>query len=114
MASPEIITLTLGFKWAAPSVGINQLTGDGAAGPGSGSQVLTLATVNSGPGACGDATHVCEVTTNGKGLVTGQSAVSITPGGTARTCNSYGLLLHICPRWNYRCLGNNRHVRGSG
>ena len=70
-------TQTLGFKWAAPSVGINQLTGDGTAGPGSGSQALTLATVNSGPGACGDATHVCEVTTNGKGLVTAQSAVAI-------------------------------------
>lgn len=43
-----------------------------------GSGVLTLATVNSGPGACGDATHVCAVTTNGKGLVTAQTATAIT------------------------------------
>jgi hypothetical protein len=43
--------------------------------------VLTLATVNSGPGSCGDATHVCSVTTNGKGLVTGQTPISITSGG---------------------------------
>lgn len=40
-------------------------------------QVLTLATVNSAPGACGDGTHVCQVTTNGKGLVTAQSATAI-------------------------------------
>ena len=74
-------TQALGFKWAAiPASGINQLTGDGTAGPGSGSQALTLATVNSSPGTCGDSTHICQVTTNGKGLVTAQSAVSI--GGT--------------------------------
>ncbi len=73
-------TQTFGFKWAAPSVGINQLTGDGTAGPGSGSQALTLATVNSGPGACGDASHVCQITTNGKGLVTSQSQVVIGAG----------------------------------
>lgn len=43
-----------------------------------GSGVFTLATVNAGPGACGDATHVCAVTTNGKGLVTAQTATAIT------------------------------------
>lgn len=62
------------------SGGITQLTGDGTAGPGSGSQAFTLATVNSGPGSCGDATHVCQVTVNGKGLVTSQSVVAITAG----------------------------------
>jgi hypothetical protein len=64
-----------------PASGINQLTGDVTAGPGSGSQATTLATVNSSPGTCGDSTHVCQVTTNGKGLTTGQSAVAITGGG---------------------------------
>lgn len=44
--------------------------------------VTALATVNSSPGTCGDATHVCQVTTNGKGLVTGQSAIAITGGGS--------------------------------
>lgn len=58
--------------------GINQLTGDATAGPGSGSQALTLATVNAGPGACGDATHVCIPTTNGKGLITSQTTTAIT------------------------------------
>jgi len=58
--------------------GINQLTGDVTAGPGVGSQVTTLATVNGSPGTCGDATHTCQVTTNGKGLTTGQSSVAIT------------------------------------
>jgi len=37
--------------------------------------------VNSSPGTCGDATHVCQITTNGKGLTTAQTAVAITGGG---------------------------------
>ena len=59
--------------------GITALTGDVTA-TGPGSAAATLATVNSAPGACGDATHVCAVTTNGKGLVTAQSAVAISAG----------------------------------
>jgi hypothetical protein len=46
--------------------GITQLTGDVTAGPGSGSQTATLATVNSNVGTFKKAT----VTANGKGLVT--------------------------------------------
>jgi hypothetical protein len=65
------------------STAITQLTGDVAAGPGPGSVASTLATVNTTPGACGDATHVCRVTTNGKGLVTAQSAVTVSGGGGA-------------------------------
>lgn len=65
---------------ASSSGGITQLTGDITAGPGSGSQTGTLATVNSSPGACGDATHVCQITTNGKGLTTAQTAVAISSG----------------------------------
>jgi hypothetical protein len=38
---------------------------------------LTLATVNGSPGSCGDSTHVCQMTTNGKGLVTSQTAVAL-------------------------------------
>lgn len=60
------------------SGGINQLTGDVTAGSGVGSQVATLATVNSSPGTCGDATHVCAITTNAKGLTTAQTATAIT------------------------------------
>jgi len=63
---------------------ITALTGDGTAS-GPGSAALTLATVNSGPGACGDAAHVCAVTTNGKGLVTAQSQVAITGAGGGYT-----------------------------
>lgn len=64
-------------NWVLQGSGINALTGDVTAGPGSGSQTATLATVNSGPGTCGDSTHVCAITTNGKGLVTAQGAVVI-------------------------------------
>src|ERR1700690_374699 len=42
--------------WAAPATGMTQLTGDGTAGPGSGSQALTLATVTIGKGGTGQTT----------------------------------------------------------
>lgn len=66
-------------KQAAGSY-ITALTGDGTA-TGPGSAALTLATVNGSPGTCGDATHVCQIVDNGKGLVTSQSAIAITGGG---------------------------------
>lgn len=59
------------------SGGITQLTGDGLAGPGAGSQPFTLATVNTTVGSFGDAAHVGEFTTNGKGLITLAGSVSI-------------------------------------
>jgi hypothetical protein len=61
--------------------GLNQLTGDGTAGPGSGSQIFTLATVVTPAGPCGDATHVCQVTYDAKGRITAVSAISITGSG---------------------------------
>ena len=93
---------------ASGAAGITQLTGDVLAGPGSGSQAATLATVNSGPGTCGDATHVCAVTTNGKGLVTNQSATPITfPSAgiyyqTVLTGNTVGTAL---PQQLYLAIG---------
>jgi hypothetical protein len=56
---------------------VSDLTGDVTT---SGALVTTLATVNGSPGACGDATHVCQVTTDGKGRVTAQTAVAIVSG----------------------------------
>lgn len=55
-----------------------------------GSTVATLATVNAEPGACGDATHVCGLTTNAKGLVTAQAPVAISGvgGGTPAGADS--------------------------
>lgn len=50
--------------------GITQLTGDVTAGPGSGSQAATLATVNSNVGSFTNAS----VTVNGKGLITAASS----------------------------------------
>ena len=49
--------------------GITQLTGDVTAGPGSGSQAATLATVNSNVGSFTNAS----ITVNGKGLITAAS-----------------------------------------
>lgn len=61
-----------------PTAAVPAFTGD-VTTPGA-SLVNTLATVNSNTGACGDATHVCRVTLNAKGLATAASAVAITTG----------------------------------
>lgn len=75
---------TMTNTWVLQGVstnGITALTGDVLAS-GTGSVTATLATVNSGPGACGDSTHVCVVTTDGKGRVLTQTITAITAGAT--------------------------------
>jgi len=64
--------------------GITQLTGDVTAGPGSGSQVATLANSGVTAGTYGDSTHVSQVTVDAKGRVTAASNVAISgaSGGT--------------------------------
>jgi len=60
--------------------GISQLTGDGTAGPGSGSQVLTLATVNANVGTWGNGSTTCpSIAVNGKGLITSAGQGTCTP-----------------------------------
>lgn len=69
-----------------PVSGITQLTGDVTAGPGSGSQVATLAASGVAAATYGDATHVSQVTFDVKGRATSASNVLITgtsPGGAA-------------------------------
>lgn len=73
-------TVTCGNSGSGgPGGSITQLTGDLAA-TGPGVVAGTLATVNSGPGTCGDSTHVCQVTVNGKGLTTANAPVLIVTG----------------------------------
>lgn len=63
--------------------GITQLTGDITAGPGSGSQAATLATVNANIGSFGSSTAIPSLTVNGKGQVTAASTNAvIAPAGT--------------------------------
>src|ERR1700761_7616801 len=57
--------------------GITQLTGDGTAGPGSGSQPFTLTSVNTTTGAFGSASSVADFTVNGKGLITLAGSIPI-------------------------------------
>jgi hypothetical protein len=71
-------TLTGLMRGNASAMTAAELSGDATT---SGSNAVTLATVNSGSGACGDATHVCAITTNAKGLVTAQTATAISGGG---------------------------------
>lgn len=61
----------------AASGGLNQLTGDVTAGPGSGSQTATLATSGVSAATYGDATHVAQVTFDAKGRATAASNVAI-------------------------------------
>ncbi len=72
----------LGY-YSLPVSGITQLTGDVTAGPGTGSQVATLATVNSNIGSFGSSTSIPSFTVNAKGLITAASGnVVIAPAGT--------------------------------
>jgi hypothetical protein len=73
-------TLTGLVRGNASAMTAAELSGDASTG---GSNAVTLATVNAGPGSCGDSTHVCQVTTNAKGLTTSQSAVAISVSGGA-------------------------------
>lgn len=68
---------------AAPTSGIDQLTGDVTAGPGSGSQAATLAASGVTAGTYGDATHVAQITVDAKGRVTAASDVAISGGGAS-------------------------------
>ncbi len=71
-------------SWSTDTdTGITQLTGDVTAGPGSGSQAATLATVNSNVGTFGSSTSIPTFAVNAKGLVTAASGnVVIAPAGT--------------------------------
>lgn len=74
-------TQATGVRYASTGA-ITTLMGDVMA-TGPGVAAATLATVNGSPGTCGDSTHVCQVTTNGKGLTTTQTPVAISGGGGA-------------------------------
>jgi hypothetical protein len=69
----------------AAIAGINQLTGDGTAGPGSGSQVLTLANAGVSAGTYGDAAHVPAITFDTKGRATSAVSTPIVLAGASVT-----------------------------
>jgi phage-related minor tail protein len=63
---------------AITDTGITQLTGDATAGPGSGSQALTLANTAVTPGTYGASTQVGTFTVDSKGRLTAASNVNIS------------------------------------
>lgn len=58
--------------------GINQLTGDVLAGPGTGSVAATLSTTGVSANTYGDSTHVGQFTVDAKGRLTAASNVAIS------------------------------------
>lgn len=84
------LTWTMVAPISSSGNGITQLTGDGTAGPGTGSQVFTLATVITPNGACGDATHVCSLTYDGKGRILSATSILITGSGSTTPGGSPG------------------------
>jgi hypothetical protein len=87
----DIYVLSGGVSGSGGS-GITQLTGDVTAGPGSGSEAATLATVNTNVGSF----TLANVTVNAKGLVTAASSGSAAPlvltGQTSTPGSSAGTL----------------------
>ena len=77
----------MAFPRPVSGSGLNQLTGDVTAGPGSGSQVATLAAVTTAQ-TVGDATHYPVITTDTKGRVTGAVATAV-PSGALSYIESY-------------------------
>ncbi len=67
------------FRPPSGGGGLDQLTGDVTAGPGTGSQAATLAAVGTAE-TVGDATHYPVVTTVAKGRVTGMVATAVPAG----------------------------------
>ena len=65
--------------------GITQLTGDVTAGPGSGSQAATLASVIAAGGPTGSATVAPIITYDAKGRLTAVSSATITPAASSIT-----------------------------
>lgn len=82
-SSGQVLTATgsTAADWQTPSggTGLNQLTGDVTAGPGSGSQIATLANTSVVASTYGDATNVPQITVDAKGRLTGVTQVAITP-----------------------------------
>lgn len=98
------------FVFDTPSgTGMNQITGDATAGPGSGSQALTLASVNSNVGSCGDSTHVSQIVLNAKGLATACTPVAISGGGGSGTVS--GQASGVIPLGtSATVIGNQSHL----
>lgn len=71
---------TVGAGPSGAGNGITQLTGHVTAGPGSGSQVATLANTAVTPGTYGDAAHVGQFTVDAQGRLTFAQDVAIAGG----------------------------------
>lgn len=74
--------------------GIDQLTGDVAAGPGTGSQAATLAAIGSASGPIGSTSAVPVVTIDTKGRVTGLTSTAIVTGVSSVTADDASIVVN--------------------
>jgi hypothetical protein len=77
------ITITSAGSGSGPGTTYNAGTGLTLTG-----STFSLTTVNFAPGLCGDAGHICQVTTDGQGRVTGQTAVAVNVGSVGNVTGS--------------------------
>ena len=69
---------------------------------------MVLATVNASPGTYGDASHVAQVTVNGKGLAPTVASVAITPAAIGAQPALSGGVSNALPKWTgASTLGNS-------
>lgn len=79
----------LAFSDLSGSLATTQMpAGTGDVSWSAGTTSTTLATVNANPGTAGSASTVAQMTTNGKGLVTAVSSVTITPAAIGSPTDS--------------------------
>jgi hypothetical protein len=92
----QVLTTVSGATtWATPAAGgITQLTGDGTAGPGSGSQALTLATTGVTAATYpSSASNVPSLAIDAKGRVTAASSTAILIGNSGLVSSTYSNII---------------------
>jgi hypothetical protein len=84
--------------------GITDLTGDVLAS-GTGSTTSALATVNTTPGTCGDATHTSQITVDGKGRTISCTPIAIAGGNISSVFGRTGVVVAVAADYTFSQIG---------